>query len=568
MFKLKLKPTILKKLILLIVSVSFYAITYGQKASPLFVYDFELQKFSISERVAFLEKIGFKGITFPVNNLADLQKFDQYVAATSTATFTIPTVFHSYNFTEGNKNQQVWKTLTDKVKGKNIKMWLTFNVDTALLKKFDKEILIAKVKEMADYMAQSGVEMVIYPHDKTLIESMAQSVEIIKATGSKNVFTSFHLCHELRAGNAKNLLAIGRKYAPYIKLASISGADYMAPYKHTGNWDDAIKPLYNGDFDTQEFIQVLAQIGYSGPTFLHTFGIKTPQPEEHLTKSLARWNEMNAKVAEIQKTDISKTLDAPESAYFDKGSQAWYVSSLGGGFVSLEEDGYGWISKLDKDGKIIKGRWVEGLNAPTGMAAVGNKLYVGDRGCLVEIDIKNAKIIRRIALANSEFVNDVAAAPNGDIYISDTFTNTVYRLPANGKIEVFLKTDSLEYPNGLWVDGNQLIVATWGPMTNRATFETSRKGTLKKIDLATKKLTNVGAGLPIANMDAVVKYGTNYYVSDWTGGRLLRVDEAGKVKVMLTGFNQFADLGIDLERGVIMMPEMSTGRVFTIQLEK
>lgn len=557
----------MKKTLLII--TLFLAITsaFAQK-TPLYVYDFELQKFTIPERVAFLEKTGFKGITFPVNNVADLQKFDQYLATTSTTTFTIPTVFHSYNFTEGNKNQQVWKSLTDKVKGKNIKMWLTFNVDTARIKTFDKNVLVAKVKEMADYMEHSGVEMVIYPHDKTLIESMAQSVEIIKAAGLKNVFTSFHLCHELRAGNAKNLLAIGRKYAPYIKLASISGADYMVPYQHTSNWNDAIKPLYLGDFDTQEFIQVLAQIGYTGPTFLHTFGIKKPQPEEHLSKSLEKWNEMNAKVAEIQKTDISKTLDAPESAYFDKGSQAWYVSSLGGGFVTLEEDGYGWISKLDKSGKIIVSRWVEGLNAPTGMAAFGNKLFVGDRGYLIEIDIKAAKIIRRIPLANSEFVNDVAAAPNGDIYVSDTFTNTIYRLPANGKIEVFYTSEGLDYPNGLWVDGNQLIIATWGPMTNRATFETSRKGTLKKLNLKTKQLTNVGAGLPIANMDAVVKYGLNYYVSDWTGGRLLRVDEAGKVEVMLTGYNQFADLGIDLERGVIMMPEMSTGRVFTMQLEK
>ncbi len=568
MLKSKLKSAMLKKLMLLIVSISFYATTYAQKATPLYVYDFELKKFSIPERVSFLEKIGFKGVTFPVNNDVDFQLVDQYISEAKTANFTIPAIFHSYNFTQGNKNQDIWKKLTDKIKGKGIKIWMIYNIDEAEKVNFSNNTMIAKIKEMADYMEKAGVELVIYPHDNTLIQSMAQSVEIIKATGSKNVFTSFHLCHELRAGNAKNLLAIGRKYAPYIKLASISGADYIVPYLHTPNWKDTIKPLYQGDFDTQEFIQVLAQIGYTGPTFLHTFGIKEPQPEEHLTKSLAKWNEMNAKVAEIQKTDISKTLDAPESAYFDKNTQAWYVSSLGGGFVSLEEDGYGWISKLDKEGKIIKGRWVEGLNAPTGIASVGNKLYVGDRGCLVEIDIKNAKIIRKIPLANSEFVNDVAAAPNGDIYVSDTFTNTVYRLPANGKIEVFLKSDALEYPNGLWVDGNQLIVATWGPMTNRATFETSRKGTLKKIDLTTKKITNVGAGLPIANMDAVVKYGMYYYASDWTGGRLLRIDATGKVKVMLTGFNQFADLGIDLERGMIMMPEMSTGRVFTIQLEK
>ncbi len=568
---LKLKSTFImfKELILLIAFLFFCSICFAQKKAPLFVYDFELKKFNVPERVAFLEKTGYSGITFPVSNPADLSKLDQYLKATIKSSFTIPAVFSNYKFSEGDKNQGLWKLLADKLKGKGIKIWMIFTVDSISKEKYASHAnVVDKIKEMADYMSKADVEFVIYPHDKTLIQTMEESVGIIKEIGSKNVFTSFHLCHELRAGNATHLLEIGRKYAPYIKLASISGADYMVPYLHGSKWDDTIKPLYMGNFNSQEFIQVLEQIGYTGPTFLHTFGIKEPSPEEHLSKSLTKWNEMNANVAKIMAIDLTKTLDAPESAYFDKGSQAWYVSSLGGGFVTLEEDGYGWISKLDKDGKIIKGRWVDGLNAPTGMASVGNMLYVADRGCLIEIDIKNAKIVRKIPLLNSQFVNDVAAAPNGDVFVSDTFANSVYRLPVHGEIEVFLKSDELEYPNGLWVDGNQLIVATWGPMTNRATFETSRKGTLKKIDLGTKQLTNVGAGLPIANMDAVVKYGKYYYASDWTGGRLLRIDKKGKEKVILSGFNQFADLGIDLERGVIMMPEMSTGRVFTIQLEK
>jgi len=198
----------------------------------------------------------------------------------------------------------------------------------------------------------------------------------------------------------------------------------------------------------------------------------------------------------------------------------------------------------------------------------GNKLYVADRGCLVEIDITSAKIIRRIHLAGSQFINDVAAAPNGDIFISDTFTDTIYRLTRNGKMEVFFASKRLEYPNGLWVDGNKLIIATWGPMINRATFETSRKGTLKSLDLTTKKLSNIGAGLPIANMDAVVKYGENYYASDWVGGRLLQIDKEGKVKVLLTGFSQFADLGLNKQTGTLMMPEMSSNRVFTYQIKQ
>jgi DNA-binding beta-propeller fold protein YncE len=453
--------------------------------------------------------------------------------------------------------------LVDKIKGKNIKLWVIFNGGAPT-----KAQIVDSIKTIAAYTQMAGVEFVIYPHDNTIIPTMDSSVTIIKSSGLKNVYTSFHLCHELRAGNALKLLEVGRRNAPYIKLATIAGADYLAPYTHTPDWKDAIKPLNQGNFDTQEFVQVLAQIGFTGPTFLHTFGIKEPSPQERLSKSLTKWNEMSKTVATIMANDITKTLDAPESAYFDKGSQAWYISNLGGGFVTIEKDSYGWISKLDTNGKIIKSRWVQGLDAPTGIASYGNKLYVADRGVLVEIDIPSAKIIRKIPLVGSQFVNDVAAAPNGDIYVSDTFTDTIYRLPHNGKIEVFYASHKLEYPNGLWIDGDYLIIATWGPMTNRATFETSRKGTLKRLNIKTKKLENIGAGVPIANMDAVVKYGNYYYASDWVGGKLLRIDAAGKQKVMLSGFSQFADFGIDSERGILMMPEMSTNRVFTIQLYK
>ena len=536
----------------------------AQKPAPLYVYDFGLNQYPIPERVAFLRKIGFAGLTFPVNTNNDFAKLHQYLQETTgDHTFPVAAVFTGFSFDENNKNKEVWGRLVDKIQGKNIKLWVIFNGGNPTRRQ-----LIDSIKSMAAYCQKAGVEMVIYPHDKTHIQSLDSSVALIKEAGVPNLFTSFHLCHELRAGNAQKLLAVGRRNAPYIKLASISGADYLVPYQHTSDWSDAIKPLDQGNFDAQEFVQVLAQIGFTGPTFLHTFGMKEPQPEERLTRSRAKWNEMSRNVASIMAADITKTLDAPESAYFDKGSQSWYVSNLGGGFVTLDKDNYGWISKLDTAGKIVNSRWVEGLDAPTGMASFGNKLYVADRGVLVEIDIPSARIIRKIPLAGSQFVNDVAAAPNGDIYVSDTFTDTIYRLPYNGAIEVFYASHNLEYPNGLWVDGNSLIIATWGPMTNRATFETSRKGTLKKLNLTTKKLENIGAGLPIANMDAVVKYGDYYYASDWVGGRLLRINGKGKTDVVLSGFSQFADLGLDVQRGVLMMPEMSTNRVFKHQLRK
>ena len=98
----------------------------AQNTAPLYVYDFELKQFSILERVAFLEKTGFSGIIFPCNNANDLATLDKYLDATQSGKFTIPALFTSHNFTEGDKNKELWKTVTQRIKGKGIKLWVIF----------------------------------------------------------------------------------------------------------------------------------------------------------------------------------------------------------------------------------------------------------------------------------------------------------------------------------------------------------------------------------------------------------------------------------------------------------
>ena len=75
-------------------------------------------------------------------------------------------------------------------------------------------------------------------------------------------------------------------------MASISGADsIMIDNPPKAYWDDAIKPLYKGDFNTSHFLECLVNNGYKGPVALHTYGLKEPV-DEHFSKSLARWQEM------------------------------------------------------------------------------------------------------------------------------------------------------------------------------------------------------------------------------------------------------------------------------------
>lgn len=265
----------------------------------------------------------------------------------------------------------------------------------------------------------------------------------------------------------------------------------------------------------------------------------------------------------VQTTDA--LLEFPESAVWDKANGAWYVSNFGGttfadesGTAPSKADGNGFITKLASNGEIDTLKWITGLHAPKGLGIYGGKLYAADVGQVVIMDIASAKIKRRIAVPDSRFLNGLAVDPsNGDVYVSDMMTNQILRYSqGSAEMEVFLESAELEMPNGLYVDGNTLVVGAWGVVTDPATFGTEVKGRVKLIDLDTKTITNVGDG-PTANTDGIVKYGDEYIITDWVAGELIKVSADGSATVLKSGYNNSADIGFDPERKAVAIPEMT-----------
>lgn len=256
-------------------------------------------------------------------------------------------------------------------------------------------------------------------------------------------------------------------------------------------------------------------------------------------------------------------FQSPESAYWDAGSRSWFVSNVAGG--ENEKDGKGWISRLDAGGKVVKERWVEGLNAPKGIRVRGRTLYVSDVDELIVIDIPDARIKTRLSAAGAKFLNDVAIGSAGEVYVSDTMGNALYRCTRT--CEVFLQTEKLECPNGLLVEGNRLIVAAWGIITDAATFGTKTPGRLLQVDLKTKEITPMGDGKPVGNLDGLEKDGADYLVTDWIAGKFLRISKSGAVTVLKDGFKNSADIGYDPARRLVVLPEMGGGALQILRLD-
>lgn len=265
----------------------------------------------------------------------------------------------------------------------------------------------------------------------------------------------------------------------------------------------------------------------------------------------------------VQATDA--VLEFPESVVWDKATDSWYVSNFGGirfadksGMAPTRADKNGFITKLATNGEIDTLKWIAGLHAPKGLGIYDGKLYAADVGQVVIMDIATAKIQSRLAVPDSQFLNGLAVDPsNGDVYVSDMMKNQILRYSQGGDVEVFLESVELEMPNGLYVDGNTLVVGAWGIITDPPTFGTDVKGRIKLIDLNTKTITNVG-DRPTANIDGIVKYGDDYFITDWVAGKLIRVSSDGSASVLRSGYSNSADIGFDPERDAIAVPEMTT----------
>jgi hypothetical protein len=276
--------------------------------------------------------------------------------------------------------------------------------------------------------------------------------------------------------------------------------------------------------------------------------------------------------------ETATELKTPESVIYVPNENVLFVSNIDG--APDGKDNQGFISKVSPlNGSIIELNWVTGLNAPKGMTITNNNitnntlLYVSDITDLVEIDANSGKIINRYNAPGSGFLNDVASDNQGHVYVSDTVTNTIYRLDtknlgdnstnnSNASLQVWLQTPELNGPNGLYVDNsnNKLIVASLGAFSNPA-------GSIRVVDLQNRTVNSLGTegtAAPIGGLDGIEADSTGryYYVTDNAGGKLYVVNSNGTGYETLDLQNQgAADLGVILDENLIIIPMMQDNKL-------
>ncbi len=138
--------------------------------------------------------------------------------------------------------------------------------------------------------------------------------------------------------------------------------------------------------------------------------------------------------------------------------------------------------------------------------------------------------------------------------------NSIYKME-DGNFSIWLQEEALQHPNGLQVDGNQLLVAPWGKELQED-FTTKVPGHLLKVNLSDKSIVTLGSGDPIGNLDGLESDGKNgWYVTDWMSGALYRVDADGQAELLMDMNQGSADLGVINSESMILVPMMMDNTV-------
>lgn len=254
----------------------------------------------------------------------------------------------------------------------------------------------------------------------------------------------------------------------------------------------------------------------------------------------------------------------PESVLYDAVADIYIVSNIQGSPLGADDQAF--ISRVSPDGNVLALKWIDSasadvaLDAPKGLALVGDVLYVADITQVRKFDRNTGKPLGSIAIEGSTFLNDIAAAPDGSVYVSDSGlttgfapsgTDAVVRIGKDDKVTPVIKDVALGRPNGLLASADGVWVVTFG---SGELYRVDGKG--QRADI--KKL-------PKGSLDGIIQAGSSVVISSWEASALYSADGDG-FKELVTGLDAPADIGLDTKRNRVLVPLFNQNAVAIHQL--
>ena len=261
-------------------------------------------------------------------------------------------------------------------------------------------------------------------------------------------------------------------------------------------------------------------------------------------------------------------FQTPESVIHDPQQDVYFVSNINGN--PSQKSNNGFISRIAVETMRVDSMFIAGgrkqvtLHAPKGMAIRGDTLWVTDIDAVRAFNTRTGAPLANATFQQPRavFLNDIVAGPDGALYITDTgirFSptgemshpgpNRIFRLGPKREISVFAEGDTLGGPNGITWDAanNRFIVVPFGTQSIFAWTPGDRA----------PRVIASGSG----SFDGVeVLEGGRILVSSWADSSV-HVIEDGRMRRLISGVPEPADIGVDAKRGRILVPLFMQNRV-------
>ncbi|MFD2542672.1 hypothetical protein ACFSSB_10125 [Lacinutrix gracilariae] len=233
----------------------------------------------------------------------------------------------------------------------------------------------------------------------------------------------------------------------------------------------------------------------------------------------------------------------PESVYASPNHKWLYVSNTNGAAP-------GFISRVSKDGVIDNLNWTTGLTSPTGSDVYKNTLYVADQKQVHLINLDDGSIIKSYSANEAGSLNDLAInQKTGQVFISDVPGGKIYTIE-NDKLVVWLQSDKIPFPNGVFVEDDTLVVANYGLENGEGLMRKEWKpedfGALYNIDITSKKVELIASSNKKGVFDGVTSINGVLLASSNPTGHLYTFD-GDKSYLIDTSSKGIADINTDGE---------------------
>ena len=249
----------------------------------------------------------------------------------------------------------------------------------------------------------------------------------------------------------------------------------------------------------------------------------------------------------------------PGSVVVDEERDVYLVSNANENPNGPENNGF--ISRVSPEGKLEELKWIEGgrgevtLISPKGMAIRKDVLYVADIDVVRKFDVASGAPEGKVAVGKATFLNDIALAPNGVLYVTDTGfdvdpedgklvsnkRDAIFAIDDKDNVSTLVEGTLLNQPNGVIADEKGLHVVSW---SRPELYAVSWKGEVSG-----------RTGIPATNLDGLVRLPDGHLlVTSWITTALLEGMPGGLFRPMITGLVTPADLAYDAKRRRIVIP--------------